>query len=626
MSEISVDPFLAVGIAVFIFLLFIVNVYTFVYWAHPDDRNESLAVRILIIAGLQLSGMSVLFLPIDVANNGGDPSCSTVKGSSASSSVYCGGLDMTYCWEILFSVICFVVVGVIPYASFYLEAGNDVGDIDMIPKSTLAKIFIALKSSIMLVCTYFLIQIILYFTYNSTEIPVSTFTTHLSKLPSTTYDFTDDAPIVNEVISMQLPLSQFNEYSSKTTTYLTFPVNFAVYIMAFFGWLGWWPFAVFVGVGLVAVPFELIYAYRHRPRPLSADELLICTTDLQDRTNELLEISTIMKRERKAFKDSRPGFSEARRRMLQDRIEVNKLHAMVYILERDTAELRNCKDSTKGVMPLIPYVKLLVGLFFALLTALWFCQICIYMLPQQPPSSFLNAYFISFDAWFPMFGNISYALFSLYLLLCTVVGCFKFGVNLFFIKIHPMKVGETYLTSFLFNVGVILLCTIPVVQFCNQAFADYTHYSSAYLLLGVQVDYLNFFEYFYATRFFVYIIIIAGGIMLLILFRRPRDQAGSTEEFRKQLSERAAGDSVDIPVADEENPMKGKGKGKGKGVGSKAGKKGKDKERPAEVVDKAAKSPKGGKSASKTKGGGGVGKGSAKKGGVGVSKSKGKKG
>ena len=53
----SVDPLLIVGIVVMIVLVFVVNVYTFAYWLHPDDKNESYIARIVIIAALQLSSI-----------------------------------------------------------------------------------------------------------------------------------------------------------------------------------------------------------------------------------------------------------------------------------------------------------------------------------------------------------------------------------------------------------------------------------------------------------------------------------------------------------------------------------------------------------------------------------------
>ena len=63
-----VDPLICVGIALLLFVLLITNVYTFAYWAHPDDKSQSYFVRGLIILGLQLSAMSVLMLPVGKFN------------------------------------------------------------------------------------------------------------------------------------------------------------------------------------------------------------------------------------------------------------------------------------------------------------------------------------------------------------------------------------------------------------------------------------------------------------------------------------------------------------------------------------------------------------------------------
>lgn len=64
MSSSTVDPFLAVGIALLMFVMLIINVYILVYWQHPEDKNESILAKILIIFGLQLSAVSVLMLPV----------------------------------------------------------------------------------------------------------------------------------------------------------------------------------------------------------------------------------------------------------------------------------------------------------------------------------------------------------------------------------------------------------------------------------------------------------------------------------------------------------------------------------------------------------------------------------
>lgn len=64
MTSATVDPFLAVGIAILMFVMLIINVYILVYWQHPEDKNESILAKILIIFGLQLSAVSVLMLPV----------------------------------------------------------------------------------------------------------------------------------------------------------------------------------------------------------------------------------------------------------------------------------------------------------------------------------------------------------------------------------------------------------------------------------------------------------------------------------------------------------------------------------------------------------------------------------
>ena len=61
---VNTDPFLIVGIALLIIIILVINFYTMVYYQHPDDKNESYFAKVIIVFGLQLSSMSVLFIPI----------------------------------------------------------------------------------------------------------------------------------------------------------------------------------------------------------------------------------------------------------------------------------------------------------------------------------------------------------------------------------------------------------------------------------------------------------------------------------------------------------------------------------------------------------------------------------
>ena len=76
--------------------------------------------------GLQLATLSILILPVDVANNMGDPQCDV--NNRAGASVTCGLVDMYTMWESLFDMMGFVVVVFIPFAIFYY--GAEEKDID----------------------------------------------------------------------------------------------------------------------------------------------------------------------------------------------------------------------------------------------------------------------------------------------------------------------------------------------------------------------------------------------------------------------------------------------------------------------------------------------------------------
>ena len=44
------------------------NVYVLVHFQHPDDRNQAWFPKIVVVTGLTLSVLSILLLPLDVAN------------------------------------------------------------------------------------------------------------------------------------------------------------------------------------------------------------------------------------------------------------------------------------------------------------------------------------------------------------------------------------------------------------------------------------------------------------------------------------------------------------------------------------------------------------------------------
>ena len=162
------------------------------------------------------------------------------------------------------------------------------------------------------------------------------------------------------------------------------------------------------------------------------------------------------------FNDEMRDKKERRKRNKIDSAEMNRYRVLVDMLEADLDAFQLCdpQNYRAHYNPLVPWAKLAAGIFSAAISALWIIQIILYMLFTPPLHPFLNTYFSWFDTWFPLFGTLSIALFGLYLLLAVAKGNFKFGTRFFLIKVHPMEQHKTLMNSFVFNVALILLCTL----------------------------------------------------------------------------------------------------------------------------------------------------------------------
>uniref|UniRef100_K3X7A6 Uncharacterized protein n=1 Tax=Globisporangium ultimum (strain ATCC 200006 / CBS 805.95 / DAOM BR144) TaxID=431595 RepID=K3X7A6_GLOUD len=237
----------------------------------------------------------------------------------------------------------------------------------------------------------------------------------------------------------------------------------------------------------------------------------------------------------------RPGQStnksswERKKQKRLDFVTLNKFKQSVYLLESDMDELKLCHEDYKNYNPLVSVFKLVLGCIAAFVSAIWVFHIGLYMLPPVPLVPFLNTYFIWFDQWFPLFGTISVGIFSSYLLACAVKGCFKFGMRCFCFALHPMKLHGTYMNSMLFNLGLVLSCSIPVVQFCDQAFQDYGRLTSIRTMMGNQIHYLQGMSFFWEYNIFVYAILAFSLLTMMFLIAKPKDNSSPVDEIRKKI-------------------------------------------------------------------------------------------
>jgi LMBR1 domain-containing protein 1 len=336
-------------------------------------------------------------------------------------------------------------------------------------------------------------------------------------------------PLTNSQASaMSLDISQ-------TSDFVRLNVTFGLYLLAIMAFVGWFLFVIFAGLGIPGMTIDLIRDYKYRPKRLDRGQINALELAIQRRCKELVEIGDMLKSTRTNSRPGRMNYIAKRLKTQAEVAEFKRFKQMVYLLEEDYKQLNLCKAYSTKYNPLLPIFWLIVGILFGIIGILWITHIILYMLISPAVTNFLNNYFTWFDYWFPLFGAISVALFSIYLLIVTVKGCFKFGLRLMWFTLHPMKLNETYMNSFLFNVGIILMCVPAVIQFCVQAFSAYAVSADINGFINVQVRYLRFFRYFYSNDVFIYALLIMTLLATIFLSIKPADTSASTRDVREAL-------------------------------------------------------------------------------------------
>ncbi|KAL3906153.1 MAG: hypothetical protein SGILL_009387 [Bacillariaceae sp.] len=365
-------------------------------------------------------------------------------------------------------------------------------------------------------------------------------------------------PELNETTGEPLPFdtAQLEDMTSADQEYtaslvndgvktLTLQVSLTTFFAGLMAWLGWFLFAIFGGIGMASMPMDLLLVFKNRPRHMDAVEFAEAQKSMRDRVNELVDIGELIKVER----DTNPnmgkvgGFGDyfSRDKRKEARNERNALiefKQAVYLLEQDVDDFKACTQNYENYNPLKPYISLFLGICSLIISLFWLIHIVVYVFPKNPWAPFLNSYFEWFDRWFPLFGVLSVAIFTVYLLFAAIAGCFKFGLRVGCIQLHPMILGKTYMSSFLFNIGLILMCAMPVVQFSAQAFSDYARNSTINQIFNVQIAGLNFFGIFFNNNIFVYIFLGLMVLCALYLMCKPRGTPPSGVELRDRLRSR----------------------------------------------------------------------------------------
>ncbi|XP_019084407.1 PREDICTED: LIMR family protein At5g01460-like [Camelina sativa] len=455
-------------------IVFISSIYLLVNYQHPDDANQAYFPKFVVVFGLSIAMISILMLPADVANR-----------HACRHSIYNGACNLTLpmkdLWLAVYIIDAVLVFFVIPFAMFFYEGDQD--------KSLGKRIKSALIWVVTTAVVCALVLGILYGVIGKVDFSVRHLSSATTTFP-TSWQFSNNQPCIGNT-ARQCSAYTANAASEKTWTMRT---TFPEYVVALATIVGSVLFTIFGGVGIACLPLGLITAFIRRPKAVITRSQYIkvhCA-------GFLVVFMPII-----GFH----WFSCTLQELLQLEEDVNLLEEMYPQGE---------KAETAWAFTVLGYLaKFILGILGLIVSVAWIAHIIIYLLVDPPLSPFLNEVFIKLDDVWGLLGTAAFAFFCFYLLLAVIAGAMMLGLKLVFITIHPMKWGATLMNSFLFNVGLILLCSISVIQFCATAFGYYAQATAAQEIFGHTLQSLRGIKYLYKYNVFQIGFVVLAGLTFL---------------------------------------------------------------------------------------------------------------
>ena len=186
--------------------------------------------------------------------------------------------------------------------------------------------------------------------------------------------------------------------------YTSIGVTLPIYAVACVSLVGWVFFSVFAGVGLVALPIDLMNTFRDRPTSIDVKNWAAKRNELKERAAKLRQIGEKMERENFA------GLKPSR----QDQKLFNKFKNAVYLLEKDYEILRVRKFEKGG--NILYYIGMgVLGVIGSFVSLLWVIHTVLFVFMHNA-HPFLNTLLVGLDNVFPLFGTVGFGTFAFYLL------------------------------------------------------------------------------------------------------------------------------------------------------------------------------------------------------------------
>ena len=487
-----VDIFMLVMVIVLSIIIIIVNIYLLAYYCTTDDNDFKGAIflKITAVLGMFIGLAQVCLLPLDVSNSRGEG----------------GDFPMDVIWQITYLVIAVFVFVIIPLEIAIYEC-----DPDWTCKQKFTNSFCFFVCEIVVVGLLFIIT---FFLFNKVHIPV---TSIKCKINMNSNIYSSSAYISNE-----------NDFSKNCEQLedkeLEFEVGFLIYAIALLSFISYLLFVLFGGVGIFSFPLDLIYSFCTRPVRIKPNkleemkkEIVVTAADLKDLAMQLKELEKLGHHKKNMFSKDKRHYNDL---LKQLKVGVSVLDEQFEIVNFQV--LAN-KTSALGYL-----MQLIGGIFCMLLSFLWILQIVLYIIIKidgKPLFTFLNMPLVALaDANVSFLSILIFVIMTFYLLIITVKGNFKFGLRIMILgSIHPMKKDNTYMNSILFNVLLVMLTSVSVIQFSIKAFGEYTAMTDADLIFNAQIKYMTFYSFFFEYNVFEYALLGIAVISFFYLICRPSD-------------------------------------------------------------------------------------------------------
>ena len=491
-----VDWFLILIVLIMLVLLGVINLYIMAHYSHPLESKfgGSIFAKVIIILALMMAQGQILLLPLDVSDVQND-----------------AGLDMKSFWYTLTMTSAIFIFFILPVAMFYYETEGD---------ELKSRVWHAVMMEFFFIVISCLIVFVTYATLSNADIPL--------------YKHGCDMSIsVDNAQLVSLDSTSLSTDCSGSSSEFTVTVSFAVYLIGLIAFIGWFVFLIFVGVGFSAIPIDLINEFRGRPRSMDKGEFNRRRNTLLQHVQKLRKDGKVLENVKESV-DKKKGLDGWKKRRFFNR-DLTKYEARCLIAEREFVTLEKISNLSK-VEPFLYWFKLLAGIVLAILSFFWIIHILLWVLIEvngKPVHPFFNNFLdglVSGKVEFMSTGV--FTCIALYLLWAAMKGNMKFGLRFFCFTFYPMRANETFLSSFIFNAFMISIWTMSLVQFLVTCFSQYCRDTDAYLIFLVQINNMWFFQWFWSSQFFPWLLLIWIIISFFYLIFKPQEKLSLDDQIK----------------------------------------------------------------------------------------------